>query len=572
MWFERMPGWRSAVGAIASVLLAFFLAGLLATSAWPRMHAGPNMLEAGHRLKSPAALDMVTGTQPSEAYSFRRIKSNYAGPAVKLRRTTGGTQDINFTAGGDFDTAAATAFCNATTCFLDTWYDQSGNARHVTQATAANQPQLIFNCVGSLPCARTQTAGGSGSMSTVGTINSATGNGTFSAVGRRQSGTDYCQPLQAYYGGTGTSVTLGINGGTDQWYLNGTGGTFSPIPSNVAAWHAVVGTAGAGSVIRVDETEASGIGAGNATTGGKLYIAAAYPVVACDMTEAVHWDGYQLTQAERTALTANQKGYWIPYTLDTFATPAEAFSFRRLKSSYAGPAVRLRRASDNATQDINFLSYTSFTGAPIDTAAANAFCAATTCQIVLWYDQSGNGRDAYQGDPPSQPTYVPNCIGTLPCARSVSGSEMIAPPTGGLSSAGNGTIDVVARRSSGTDFCLAVQAYGYGTGTPSRLFLNNDATYWVVDGGSGNAVAATTNGSWHAGIGTLGPGSVLRIDGVETAGTAVGAASTGYLRMMATFTTANCDHAEIIHWDGYMATAAERAALTTNQRSFWGIP
>jgi hypothetical protein len=149
---------------------------------------------------------------------------------------------------------------------------------------------------------------------------------------------------------------------------------------------------------------------------------------------------------------------------------------------------------------------------------------------------------------------------------------MISPAAGGLSSAGNGTINVVARRSSGTDFCVAVQAYGLGTGTPSRLFLNNDATYWVLDGGSGNTLGATNNSLWHAGIGTIGPGSALRIDGAETAGTAVGAASTGYMFILYAYPAATCDHTEIIHWDAYLATAAERAAITTNQRNFWGLP
>jgi len=38
---------------------------------------------------------------------------------------------------------SADTFCVATTCFATELYDQSGNACHVTQATAANQPQFL---------------------------------------------------------------------------------------------------------------------------------------------------------------------------------------------------------------------------------------------------------------------------------------------------------------------------------------------------------------------------------------------------------------------------------------------
>jgi hypothetical protein len=136
--------------------LAFLLAGLIvAPLAEARMHAGPPVMHGQHRIKLPGgALDGGFGAPASAAYSFRKLRAAYAGKAVQLRRASdNAVLDIGFTAGGDFDTAAAATFCNATSCFVGIWYDQSGNGRDVT-AAGATQPAQVFNCNGALPCMR----------------------------------------------------------------------------------------------------------------------------------------------------------------------------------------------------------------------------------------------------------------------------------------------------------------------------------------------------------------------------------------------------------------------------------
>lgn len=88
-------------------------------------------------------LDIISVT-PSMAYSLRRIKTSYTGNLIQVRRASdNGTSNIGFTLTGDLDTVALTAFCVATNCFVNTWYDQSGNGRHMLQATAANQPRIV---------------------------------------------------------------------------------------------------------------------------------------------------------------------------------------------------------------------------------------------------------------------------------------------------------------------------------------------------------------------------------------------------------------------------------------------
>jgi|GEM_PF-2094139 len=78
------------------------------------------------------------------AYSIRRLRSGYTGPLMRVRRSSDSTeQDIGHTLGGNLNTATLTTFCGANSCFVRTWYDQSGNVRNATQTTAVNQPRIV---------------------------------------------------------------------------------------------------------------------------------------------------------------------------------------------------------------------------------------------------------------------------------------------------------------------------------------------------------------------------------------------------------------------------------------------
>jgi len=93
----------------------------------------------------------------SAAYSLRRL-GLYNGPAIRVRRSSDNAeQDIGFTAAGDLDTVALLAFVGVNSGFVTTWYDQSGNAHHAIQATAAQQPRIVnagvVETMGGRPCA-----------------------------------------------------------------------------------------------------------------------------------------------------------------------------------------------------------------------------------------------------------------------------------------------------------------------------------------------------------------------------------------------------------------------------------
>jgi hypothetical protein len=92
--------------------------------------------------------DLLLDLYPNAAaaYSLRKLRTAYAGSAIRVRRSNDNTeQDIGFTALGVLDQSALTTFCGAGNGFVTTWYDQSGNARNATQTTAANQPQIVSN-------------------------------------------------------------------------------------------------------------------------------------------------------------------------------------------------------------------------------------------------------------------------------------------------------------------------------------------------------------------------------------------------------------------------------------------
>jgi hypothetical protein len=71
----------------------------------------------------------------------RRDFTSYTGPLCRIQRTSDNAElDIGYAADGWLDTAAIAAHCAGTTGRVKTLYDQSGNARSLTNATHANQP------------------------------------------------------------------------------------------------------------------------------------------------------------------------------------------------------------------------------------------------------------------------------------------------------------------------------------------------------------------------------------------------------------------------------------------------
>ena len=90
---------------------------------------------------SPLLLDTYPGA--AAAYSLRKLSSTYNGSAIRIRRSSDNAEtDIGFVS-NTLDTASLLTFCGVGNGFITTWYDQSGNIKNATQATATNQPRIV---------------------------------------------------------------------------------------------------------------------------------------------------------------------------------------------------------------------------------------------------------------------------------------------------------------------------------------------------------------------------------------------------------------------------------------------
>jgi len=76
------------------------------------------------------------------AYSLRKLRTAYTGPAIQVRNSSNAVADIGFF-GEELDTSALLSHCGAGNGFVTTWYDQSGNGYDATQTTAEYQPQIV---------------------------------------------------------------------------------------------------------------------------------------------------------------------------------------------------------------------------------------------------------------------------------------------------------------------------------------------------------------------------------------------------------------------------------------------
>jgi hypothetical protein len=183
------------------------------------------------------------------------------------------------------------------------------------------------------------------------------------------------------------------------------------------------------------------------------------------------------------------------YLLDAFPGAAIAFSMRRLNSAYTGPVIRIRRASDNAEMDINFIdsSVASSTAAfgqlkdTINESEIVNFCGANQGFIVRIYDQSGNGNHLNQTVAASQTLiYTNSGNGTSNLYTWLWGAKAGVGKLSGKLPIG---IGYNLTNPIQTDNNWSVFNLASGTGFGSRLSLGTSntstlmSTWAIIDGG-----------------------------------------------------------------------------------------
>jgi hypothetical protein len=126
-----------------------------------------------------------------------------------------------------------------------------------------------------------------------------------------------------------------------------------------------------------------------------------------------------------------------------------AYSTRRVRNSYAGSAIKVRRSSDNAESDIGYL----VTGA-LDETTLTTFAGAGDAFVTTWYDQSGNGYNAVQATAASQPQIVASGVvvkeGSIPALNFDGSNHRLALSSGmgALNNVGYAALFTVCRASA----------------------------------------------------------------------------------------------------------------------------
>ena len=272
-----------------------------------------------------------------------------------------------------------------------------------------------------------------------------------------------------------------------------------------------------------------------------------------------------------------QKTMGVSLLLDTYTGAKVAVSLRKLRNAYTGSAVRVRRSSDNAEQDIGFNGANE-----IDTAVLKTFIGANTGYVVKWYDQSGNANDASQSTTTQQGAIViSGAVQRTNGKVSVyfDGDDAYNTATVSL----NTYLYISAIFKASNNFIIAehgTNAYANGNGF---FYLTDANSSWLFSRGSAYYYCSGSN-SWagtNQVLTTLSnnsSGAAYYKNGVvQNNGTVTGSSlsNTSYTNNIYLWSRANTSliisgyAQETIIWDKDMAS--DRAAVELNTNTFYSI-
>jgi len=256
--------------------------------------------------------------------------------------------------------------------------------------------------------------------------------------------------------------------------------------------------------------------------------------------------------------------------LDTYPNAAVAYSLRKLRTAYTGSAIRVRRSSDNAEQDI------AFSGNDLDTASLLTFCGVGNGFITRWYDQSTNANNSTQATAASQAQIVASgAVITDPNTSKISttwSTDFYSLGTGISPNTRYLSVGVV-NRTSNSNLLISM-------GTATLTGVNGQSPMlWLPTSGNVNSympslVTHGTNTGTGAFIMTSEKNAsnlkTAYLDGVALATTATEAPSAGN-NFIYFGRAGNNSHlgryAEYIYWNSEQS--ANRTAIETNINTYW---
>ena len=399
-----------------------------ATAAYNKLVAAPyswTIVDLGAAVVGNLLLDTSYGSGAEAAYSVRKLRTAYTGPAIKVQDTVGGsTQDIYFDANNNLDEAAIVSYGGSNDVFVETWYDQSINGNDATQASSAARPKIYDGTSGALVKQDGRVGidfDGSGDVlvnTTVSitdydfsivnvNVHPAT-NGVPSGLYLDTSSNTYYQHsaiggsgtfnnrLQARVGGTtGQAYTDAIEGQRNLNYLNFISATSRDITVNG------VESGSNNTNVAFTAPNSLSIGAMNDTSPGGYFDGIAQEVILFGATKS---------GADQTSVEENIGDYFTQNTplLDTYSGAAAAYSLRLLDSTYTGFAIKVQDNVGGATQDIGFDVFRE-----LDTVSLAAYAGSNDVFVETWYDQSGNGVNAEQPSSTLRPKIYDGTTGVV---------------------------------------------------------------------------------------------------------------------------------------------------------------
>lgn len=256
--------------------------------------------------------DVVSGA--TAWWGLRAYNEAFAasgGNAITVRRASDNTtQTIVVLSTGALDVSTASTFCASTTCYVTEAFDQTGHSNNVIQATTSAQPQLVFNCIGSLPCLGFTNTSDQGLTATYTlaqpltvtavALTSVAGSSTYQPiVGSSTSGDAYLEFAPINSSSNGIALAAKTGGGIG----------YSAITQST--FYAMVGVLnGASSVLDYDGTTTSGSagtnGIGTQVSWGTDSTA---DWLEGQSTEAGVW-GSAFTTGQQSSMVSNQRTYW----------------------------------------------------------------------------------------------------------------------------------------------------------------------------------------------------------------------------------------------------------------------
>lgn len=268
--------------------------------------------------------------------------------------------------------------------------------------------------------------------------------------------------------------------------------------------------------------------------------------------------------------------------LDTYPNAAAAYSLRKLSTAYTGSAIRVRRSSDNAEQNIGFVNNV------LDTASLLTFCGAGNGFVTTWYDQSGNGRNVTQSTATSQPMImVAGVLITRGGKPAVSFRDPFANLNNSLSNAATGFpvnnvshFAVSSKRTNGADLrtlystgiLAAADGFGLYYSTDEKLYyqarsgatINYNAGYTNVNNTNNlifGVLTSSADNHWYNG-GTNQSVSHSRPNANSTGALTLGSNSVPFFMHNGTIS-------EIVFWNANQTT--NRTGIESNINTFYSI-